>query len=98
MDLGESLQAHHMPEDDSAQMRVFMAGDIALTGLKDAALYLSVHENTVRRWADKGVLPVWRLPSGVRRFPIAAVVQLREQMVAEYEQSIGQASGTSLPH
>lgn len=81
--LGEKLQSPH----EGVEMRIFMAGDVALTGLRDAARYLSVHENTLRRWGDKGLLPMWKLPTGVRRFPINGVLQLREQIITEYQQS-----------
>lgn len=65
-----------------------MAGDIALTGLRDAAKFLGVHENTLRRYADKGIVPVWKLPSGVRRFPVEPLRQLRDEMYSEAEDSI----------
>lgn len=36
--------------------------------LKDAANILSVHTTTLRRWADKGQIPVMVTPGGHRRF------------------------------
>lgn len=59
--------------------RVFKAGEIVLTGLKEAAQILGVHPNTVRRWANEGLVPVIKLPSGVRRFPIDGLMRLRDQ-------------------
>lgn len=45
--------------------------------VRQAARLLNVHENTVRNWADRGVLPVSRvLPSGYRRFDAAVVSRL----------------------
>lgn len=38
---------------------------------------LGVSTNTVRRYADVGVLPVMRLPTGARRFEAADVLELR---------------------
>lgn len=70
--------------------RVFRAGEIALTGLKEAAEILGVHPNTVRRWADVGLVPVFKLPSGVRRFPIEGLTELRRQMYGEPETKIDQ--------
>lgn len=35
--------------------------------IREAARRLGIHENTVRRYADRGLLRVKRLPSGVRR-------------------------------
>ena len=41
--------------------------DLLTTG--DAAYLLGAHENTVRRWTDKGLLKVYRIgPRGDRRF------------------------------
>ena len=36
-------------------------------GINEAARQLGVHENTVRRWADQGLIRTVRLPSGTRR-------------------------------
>ncbi len=47
----------------------------------EAARRLGVHPNTVRKWADTGILPCWRLPgSGHRRFDPDAVERLRQGM------------------
>ncbi len=35
--------------------------------LRDAARRLGVHENTVRRYIDRGLIRARRLPSGIRR-------------------------------
>ncbi len=35
--------------------------------IREAARRLGVHENTVRRYADRGLLRSERLPSGIRR-------------------------------
>ncbi|MBA2766958.1 MAG: helix-turn-helix domain-containing protein, partial [Solirubrobacterales bacterium] len=44
-----------------------MATDPAYISVREAARLLGVHDNTVRRYADRGMLRVARLPSGVRR-------------------------------
>jgi excisionase family DNA binding protein len=66
-------------------MRVFGEGEFATTNLKDAAAYLGVHENTLRRWADKGLIPVIKLPTGVRRYILSGIIQMHEQMYAAFE-------------
>lgn len=38
-----------------------------LLSVRETARRLGVHENTVRRWADRGILDAVRLPTGVRR-------------------------------
>ena len=38
-----------------------------LITIREAARRLGVHENTVRRYADRGLIRAIRLPSGVRR-------------------------------
>ena len=35
-----------------------------LLTIAEAARELGVHQNTLRRWADAGMIPVTRLPSG----------------------------------
>lgn len=41
--------------------------------VREAAQRLGVHENTVRRYADRGLIRAVRLPSGVRRLRRADV-------------------------
>jgi excisionase family DNA binding protein len=47
--------------------------------LRDAAASLGVHESTVRRYADRGLIRAARLPSGVRRLRRADVEALRHR-------------------
>jgi Helix-turn-helix domain len=53
-----------------------------LIGVREASRRLKVHENTVRNWADAGLLLVARrLPgSRYRRFDVRDVEELRQQM------------------
>jgi DNA-binding transcriptional MerR regulator len=55
-----------------------------LLGVRAAARELGVHENTVRNWADRGILPVAQLlpghHRGFRRFDPAEVERLRRQL------------------
>jgi excisionase family DNA binding protein len=48
--------------------------------VRAAARGLGVHENTIRRWEEKGLIRAVRLPSGVRRFRSEDVLALRRQM------------------
>lgn len=45
--------------------------DDALLSVAEAAAFLDVHADTVRRWADSGLLPVSRTPTNHRRFRAA---------------------------
>ncbi len=54
-----------------------------LIGLTEAARLLGVHQNTLRNWADKGLIAHVRLPSGHRRFEVQEVDRLREEMGVE---------------
>ncbi len=45
--------------------------------LREAAESLGVHESTVRRYADRGLIDAARLPSGVRRLRRSDVEALR---------------------
>lgn len=49
-----------------------------------AARTLGVHENTVRRWEERGLLHAVRLPSGVRRFRPEDVEAIRAQMFSDF--------------
>lgn len=51
-----------------------------LMQVRQAARALGVHENTIRRWADRGLIEAVRLPSGVRRFRAEDIERLQEQM------------------
>jgi excisionase family DNA binding protein len=51
-----------------------------LMQVRQAARALGVHENTVRRWEERGLLRAVRLPSGVRRFRTEDVEAMRAQM------------------
>ncbi len=44
-----------------------MVTESTLISVREAARRLGVHENTVRRYADRGLIRAVRLPSGVRR-------------------------------
>lgn len=48
--------------------------------IREAAARLGVHESTVRRYADRGLIGVKRLPSGVRRLSEADVEALRKRI------------------
>ena len=54
----------------------------ALIGVREAATVLGVHENTLRRWVDKGFIKAVTNPTGVRRFRKEDVSALRDRMYA----------------
>ncbi|MDI9546693.1 MAG: helix-turn-helix domain-containing protein [Chloroflexota bacterium] len=47
--------------------------------LKDASRFLGVHYTTVRTWADRGELRVFRTPGGHRRFSVTDLRQFLEE-------------------
>ncbi len=51
-----------------------------LLKITDAAKRLGISQGTLRGYADKGLVPVVKLPSGHRRFRAADVQRLREVM------------------
>ena len=57
-----------------------MAEDERLLTIAEAARRLGVHQNTLRTWANKGQVPHVKLPSGHRRFTVAAIEQLRRDI------------------
>lgn len=54
-----------------------------LVGITEAAQILGVHPNTLRKWADEGLVPYIKLPSGHRRFSVAEMIEVRESMHVE---------------
>jgi excisionase family DNA binding protein len=55
-----------------------------LMQVRQAARALGVHENTVRRWEERGLLRAVRLPSGVRRFRAEDVEAMHAQMFSGF--------------
>ena len=53
---------------------------MALLGVREAARRLGVHENTLRRWEQSGLIRAVKLPTGVRRFRAEDVERLYEEM------------------
>jgi len=51
-----------------------------LLQVRQAARALGVHENTLRRWEERGLLHAVRLPSGVRRFDAREIEAVRARM------------------
>ncbi len=62
-----------------------MKGDVDMTLVttSEAARLLNIHENTLRRWCDSGVIPAFRLAArGDRRLLQSDVVALRLRMAS----------------
>lgn len=57
-----------------------MAESDKLLTISEAARRIGVHPNTLRGWADKGLVKHVKLPSGYRRFLASDIEQLREEM------------------
>jgi putative resolvase len=51
-----------------------------LLTIGQAADRLGVHQKTLRNWADKGLVPYVRLPSGYRRFDPDEIDRLIDEM------------------
>jgi len=52
-----------------------------LLTITQAAAQLGVHPNTLRRWADQGIVPVTKLPSGYRRWSAEQIEQIRREVI-----------------
>lgn len=51
-----------------------------LMQIRQAARELGVHENTLRRWEEAGIIRAVHLPTGVRRFRPEDVEELQREM------------------
>ncbi len=54
-----------------------------LLTISQAAAQLGIHPDTLRAWADKGLVPVVRTPTGYRRFDPEEIDRLRSEMGLE---------------
>ena len=52
-----------------------------LLTIAEASRELGVHPNTLRRWADAGLIPVTRLPSGYRRWSPEQIEEIKSTML-----------------
>lgn len=52
-------------------MKIKHAQDGALVPIGEAARMTSLSPDTLRRYADKGLIPVYRTPANHRRFKVA---------------------------
>jgi excisionase family DNA binding protein len=64
-----------------------MSTDTSFLTIQQAAARMGVHESTVRRYADRGLIGVRRLPSGVRRLHRADVDGLAARMEDKSDRS-----------
>jgi transposase len=55
-----------------------------LLQVRQAARGLGVHENTLRRWEERGLVRAVHLPSGVRRFRAEDIEALKAQMFSGF--------------
>ena len=51
-----------------------------MVGIAEAAKVVGVHPNTLRKWADEGLVPHMKLPSGYRRFSVEEMEEFRRQL------------------
>jgi excisionase family DNA binding protein len=51
-----------------------------LLQVRAAARQLGIHENTLRRWEEAGLIRAVRLPSGVRRFRVEDISRLHDEI------------------
>lgn len=66
--------------------------------VRRAATLLGVHENTLRNWADRGIIRMIQLPgSGFRRVPIAEVERLQAEMWRDMPEPTWQGYAATAP-
>ena len=59
-----------------------MSTEVTLMSVREAAGRIGVHDNTIRRYADRGMIRAVRLPSGVRRLRRDDVEALAARMAS----------------
>jgi excisionase family DNA binding protein len=78
------VKVHHFTHVDILAPLAYSDRMAQLMQVRQAARALGVHENTIRRWEERGLLRAVRLPSGVRRFRAEDVRAMREQMFSGF--------------
>lgn len=58
-----------------------MEEETKLLTISQAARQIGVSIQTLRRWADRGLVPVTKLPSGYRRFTPDQIATIKRRMV-----------------
>ena len=67
-------------------MATYVESGSRLLAVGEAASILNVHPNTLRRWAEAGLLPSWRVgPRRDRRFQLAEVLDFLEVELARHD-------------
>lgn len=56
-----------------------------LLNVSEAAKILGIHPNTLRSWAERGLVPHGRTVTGYRRFDPAVIEELAAEMRGETE-------------
>ena len=82
--IGFVSKIHHLTHIDILASLTYPGRMAQLMQVRQAARALGVHENTLRRWEERGLLRAVRLPSGVRRFRAEDVEAMREQMFSGF--------------
>lgn len=77
-------EVHHVTQIGILALVAYSGSMAPLMQVRQAARALGVHENTVRRWEERGLLQAVRLPSGVRRFRAEDVEAMRAQMFSGF--------------
>ena len=57
-----------------------MQGEDRMLNISEAAHILGIHKNTLRAWADRGMVPHVKLPSGYRRFRLSEMRRMAREM------------------
>lgn len=65
--------------------------------INEAAERLDVHENTIRNWADRGVLNAYRTPTGRRKVLLSDVERLEREMYGAPSAPVELTATTPVP-
>jgi excisionase family DNA binding protein len=76
------------------QEEAMRPGGERLLTITEAASALGVHQNTLRSWANKGLVPVTLLPSRHRRFSSQQVEDIRQRMLNGWHDVEGEPAPT----
>jgi excisionase family DNA binding protein len=79
------MNRQHLGKTDGAEMRIQEGKMAPLITVSKAADLLHVHQNTLRRWTNQGVIKAFRIGiRGDRRYSLSDVQHLLSELESHY--------------
>ena len=85
-------------KDELGKLQFNRKGISAMLTVAEAAKRLHIHPNTLRRWTNTGILPVYRITSrGDRRFNETDIEHFLDETTSDYNRDMPGYLNTGVP-